>query len=169
LVDVLAPVSDDRICVKLALLLVESGVPLIVAGAGNGDATEAAADLQLLLVATVAALDGDLVGSDGRATRIGDDSRHHNQLADQVALQVSQHARELLAVDLHLELRYIVVLLEVLREVVALVHLLHRPLELFNGYIAYFTKGKKSLGWVLRVVASYWSKFIRSSKLTFKK
>ena len=81
-------------------------------------------------MSAVLALHSDLRGSNGSTTSVSDDAGNHNQLANQVALEVSQHSGVLITVNLHLELRNRVSLLEVLREIVSLVHLLHCFLEL---------------------------------------
>jgi hypothetical protein len=60
--------------------------------------------MQLLLMAAVLALDSDSGCSDGSSTSIGDDTRNYNQLSNEVALQVSEHAWVLITVNLHLEL-----------------------------------------------------------------
>ena len=86
--------------------------------------------MQLLFMATIFALNSNLRCSDGSPASISDDTRDNDQLANKVALQISQHARNLITVNLHLELRHRVSLFELLTEIVSLVHLLHCFFEL---------------------------------------
>ena len=65
-------------------------------------------------MSTVLALNNDAASSNGRPTRVCNDAWHNNELADEVTLELSKHSRVLRAVNLHLEVRDLVPLKEVL-------------------------------------------------------
>jgi hypothetical protein len=113
-------------------LLIDAWVLLLITCAGNGNSSKTLIDIQLLLMSTVLALNSHFRSSNCSPACIGNDARHYNQLTNEVALQVSEHARILITVNLHLEVRNRVSFLEVLTEIVSLVNLLHCFLELSN-------------------------------------
>jgi hypothetical protein len=125
MVDVVASIRHDWISVKSAVLLIETRILLIVASTRNWNTSETLRHLQLLLMAAVFALDCNLGGSNGCPAGIGNDTWDDNHLSNEVALKVSQHAGNFVAVNLHLEQRNRISLLKILGEIVSFIHLLH--------------------------------------------
>lgn len=80
---------------------------------------------------TVSALHDNFGCSDSGPAGVGDDARNHNHLTDHVTLEVSQHARVFVRVNLHLEQGNFIMGLKVLTEIVSLVHLLDGFLKLY--------------------------------------
>jgi hypothetical protein len=132
LIDVLAFVCDNSVGVKFALLLVKPWVSLVIASSWDGNSTKASTHTQVLLMPAVPALNSHLRRSDRSSACIGDDTRDDDQLTNQIALQVSQHAGVLITVNLHLERRNIISLVKVLCEIVSFVNLLHCFLKLLT-------------------------------------
>ena len=85
-------------------MLINTRILLLIASARDRYTSETMVHMQLLLMAAVLALDSDPGGSDGGPASIGNDTRNYNQLSNEVALQVSEHAWVLITVNLHLEL-----------------------------------------------------------------
>lgn len=81
-------------------------------------------------MSTVAALNSDLGSTNSGSASVSDDTWNNNQLSNQVALEISEHLRNFISVDLNLELRNAVSILEVKIEIVSLVDLLNCFLEL---------------------------------------
>jgi hypothetical protein len=130
LIYVFAEISHHCIGVELAILLIDTWVLLVVASSGDRNTSKALVYMQLLFMPAVFALHSNLRRSNSSPTSISDNARDNNQLSNKVALQISEHARNLIAVNLHLELRHRVTLFELLTEIVSLVHLLHCFFEL---------------------------------------
>ena len=145
---VFAQISHHSISVELAILLVNAWVLLVVASAGNRNSSKALVYMQLLFMATIFALNSNLRCSDSSPASISDDTRDNDQLANKVALQISQHARNLITVNLHLELRHRVSLFELLTEIVSLVHLLHCFFELNGILLWFFTYNRDIFTWI---------------------
>lgn len=100
-------------------------------------------------MSTVPALHSDLGGSDLSPARISDDTWDYNQLPDQVALQLSQHSRVLIAVELNLKQGKVLSLVSILAEIVSFVNLLYGFLELVDIQLLKrvdLTRGMKSVG-----------------------
>lgn len=74
LIYILAQCGHDLVGVHWALLLLDAWVSLIVTYSGDSESAESEVLLQLLLVATVGALDGDTFGFDLGLAYGGDDS-----------------------------------------------------------------------------------------------
>jgi len=79
---------------------------------------------------TVSALDGYLGCSDSGSACVSDDTRDNNQVANKIALQISQHLGMLITVNLNLEIWNGVSISCLLLEIVSSVHFLHGFLEL---------------------------------------
>ena len=146
MINIWAAISHDSVGIKLAILLVKTWIRLIVASTRNRDTSETLRYLQLLLMTTVLALNGNLRCSNSSPTSISDDARDNYKLAYEVALKVSQHARMFIAVNLHLEQGNRVSLLKLLAEIVSFINLLHCFLELNLNYrIPYFLQLEDTL------------------------
>ena len=85
-------------------MFIDAWVLLLITSARDRNTSETMVHMQLLLMAAVLALDSDPGGPDCGPASIGDDTRNYNQLSNEVALQVSEHAWVLITVNLHLEL-----------------------------------------------------------------
>ena len=81
-------------------------------------------------MSAVGALNSHFGGTNGSSARVSYDARHHNQLAYQVALEISQHLRELITLNLNLEMGNLVSILKI--EIVSLIDLLNGFFELKN-------------------------------------
>jgi len=99
-------------------------------------------------MAAVSALDSHLGSSNSCSACVGNNTRNDNQLPNQIALEVSEHLRELISVNLHLEQGHTLSILGLfLVEIVS-------PVDLLNGFLklkknikpALLTSGRKSLG-----------------------
>jgi hypothetical protein len=132
LIYVFAEISHHCIGVELAVLLIDAWVLLVVASAGDRNTSKALVYMQLLFMPTVFALNSNLRSSNSSPASISNNARDYNQLSNKVALQISEHARNLITVNLHLELRHRVSLFELLTEIVSLVHLLHCFFKLYG-------------------------------------
>jgi hypothetical protein len=78
----------------------------------------------------ISALHSDLRGPNLGSARIGNDTRDYNELADQIALQLSEHSGIFIAVELNLEQRKFLSRIAFMAEIVSFVHLLNSFLEL---------------------------------------
>ena len=95
----------------------------------------------------VSALNSHFGSSNSCSARVGNNTRNYNQLANQIALEISEHFRELISVNLHLEQGHSLSILGlVLVEIVSPVDLLDGFLKLKNMMSALLTRGRKSLG-----------------------
>ncbi len=81
---------------------------------------------------TIAALYHNPTRLDRSPGCIGNDTRHHYQLTNDIALQISQHLRMLITPELDLEARHWVKVFKIITEVVGSVYLLNRILKLYN-------------------------------------
>ena len=146
MINIWAAVSHDGVGIKLAILLIKTWILLIVASTRNRDTSETLRYLQLLLMTTVLALNGNLGCSNSSPASISDDARDNYKLAYKVALKVSQHARMFITVNLHLEQRNRISLLKLLAEIVSFINLLHCFLELnLNFAIPFFLQQEGTL------------------------
>ena len=98
-------------------------------------------------MAAVSALNSHLGSSNSCSACVGNNTRNDNQLPNQIALEVSEHLRELISVNLHLEQGHTLSILGLfLVEIVSPVDLLNGFLKLKNIKPALLTSGRKSLG-----------------------
>lgn len=81
-------------------------------------------------MSTVLALHSHLCSSNARPARVGNDAWDHNKVPNQIALQLSEHPRDFVAVELDLKERYLVSQVILLVVIVSPVHLLDCFLEL---------------------------------------
>lgn len=81
--------------------------------------------IKLLLMAAVSALNSHLGGSNSCSACVGNNTWNDNHLPNQVALEISNHSRDLISVNLHLEQGHTLSILGLLlAEIVSPVHLL---------------------------------------------
>ena len=132
-VHIFATIGNHAVGVELAALLIEPWILRVVASTRNRDTSEALRNLQLLLMTTILALNSHLGSSNSGSACVGDDAGDDNHLSYEVTLKFSQHARDFIAVNLHLEQGNRVSLLELLAEIVSFINLLNCFLEL-NRY-----------------------------------
>ena len=86
-------------------------------------------DIELLLMSAVSALNSHFGSSNSCSARVGNDTRNDNQLANQIALEISEHFRELISVNLHLEQGHSLSILGlILVEIVG-------PVDLLDGFL----------------------------------
>ena len=98
-------------------------------------------------MAAVSALNSHLGSSNRCSACVGNNTRNDNQLTNQVALEISEHFRELISVNLHLEQGHTLSILGLfLVEIVSPVDLLNGFLKLKNIEPTLLTSGRKSLG-----------------------
>ena len=123
LVYVLALLCDGSVRVQSTLLFIRTWVLLVVADTRDGNVAEAPAGVDDLLMIAILAFHSNSSRFYLTPTRIGDDAWDDYELSYEMTLQVSEHARVLLSVDLHLELWELLARVRVV--VVALVDRLH--------------------------------------------
>ena len=96
---------------------------------------------------TVSALNSHLGGSDSCSACVGNNTWNDNHLPNQVALEISDHSRDLISVNLHLEQGNTLSILGLLLlGIVTPVHLLDSFLKLKIYDVTILTSGRKSLG-----------------------
>jgi hypothetical protein len=83
-------------------------------------------------MSAIAALHSNSGCTNGCPASVGDDTRNNNKLTNEVALEISQHLGDFVTVDLNLEIRHNVPILEMKAEIVSLVNLLNSFFKLEN-------------------------------------